>query len=102
MIGTKAPESGGHSRHPYTPSAFNKHLKRGFSSATYGRESGGEVRREAGSEGYAEKYRAVVNGGYSKDEPVGQRQGRACTMEAKAFSSTHRNKVCAVGTVRKI
>ena len=29
-------------------------------------------------------------------------QGRACTMEAKAFSSTHRNKVCAVGTVRKI
>src|SRR6516165_3626341 len=76
MIGTKAPESGGHSRHPYTPSAFNKHLKRGFSSATYGRESGGEVRREAGSEGYAEKYRAVVNGGYSKDEPVGQRWGK--------------------------
>src|SRR6516165_249755 len=29
-------------------------------------------------------------------------QGRTCTMEAKAFSSTHRNKVCAVGTVRKI
>src|SRR6516164_6387094 len=29
-----------------------------------------------GSEGYAEKYRAVVNGGYSKDEPVGQRWGK--------------------------
>ena len=29
-------------------------------------------------------------------------QGRACTMEAKAFSSTHRTKVFAVGTVRKI
>jgi hypothetical protein len=29
-------------------------------------------------------------------------QGRACTMEAKAFSSTHRTKVFADGTVRKI
>jgi hypothetical protein len=29
-------------------------------------------------------------------------QGRACTMEAKAFSSTHRIKVFADGTVRKI
>jgi hypothetical protein len=28
--------------------------------------------------------------------------GRACTMEAKAISSTHRNKVFADGTVRKI
>jgi hypothetical protein len=34
-------------------------------------------RREAGSEGYAEKYRSVVNGGYSKDEPVGQTKGGA-------------------------
>src|SRR6266498_4725628 len=31
------------------------------------------ARREAGSEGYAEKYRAVVDEGYLKDEPVGQR-----------------------------
>ena len=38
--------------------------------------AGQGVRREAGSEGYAEKYRAVVNGGYSKDEPVGQRWGK--------------------------
>ena len=29
-------------------------------------------------------------------------QGRACTIEAKAFSSTHRTKVFADGTVRKI
>jgi hypothetical protein len=29
-------------------------------------------------------------------------QGRACTREAKAFSSTHRTKGFAVGTVRKI
>ncbi len=28
-------------------------------------------------------------------------QGRARTMGAKAFSSTHRTKVCADGTVRK-
>jgi hypothetical protein len=28
--------------------------------------------------------------------------GRACTMVAKAFSSTHRTKVFADGTVRKI
>src|SRR5262249_57764168 len=31
------------------------------------------ARREAGSEGYAEKYRAVVDEGYLKDEPVGRR-----------------------------
>jgi len=36
--------------------------------------SGGQgVRREAESEGYAENHRVVVNGGYPKDEPVGQR-----------------------------
>src|SRR5712671_8215498 len=34
------------------------------------------ARREAGSEGYAEKYRAVVDEGYLKDEPVGQRWGK--------------------------
>ena len=51
------------------------------------------ARREAGSEGYAEKYRAVVDEGYLKDEPVGQRW---------AFSYTHRTKVFADGTVRKI
>jgi hypothetical protein len=34
------------------------------------------ARREAGSDGYAEKYRAVVDEGYLKDEPVGQRWGK--------------------------
>jgi hypothetical protein len=55
------------------------------------------------SEGHAENYRAVIDGGCPEDEPVGQRvgQGRACTMEAKAFSFTHRTKVFADGTVGK-
>ena len=59
--------------------------------------------REVGSEGHAEKYRAVVEGatpGRTGRPKVGQ--GRACTMEAKAFSSTHRTKVCADGTAGKI
>ena len=68
------------------------------------RESGGQgVHREMESEGHEEKYRAVIDGGYLDDEPVGQKvgQGRACSMEAKAFSFTHRTKVFAGGTVRK-
>ncbi len=36
--------------------------------------SGGQgAHREVGSEGHEEKYRAVVDGGYPRDEPVGQR-----------------------------
>ena len=50
-----------------------------------------------GSEGYAEKYRAVVDEGYLKDEPVGRRWDKV-----EAFSFTHRTKVFADGTVRKI
>jgi hypothetical protein len=68
------------------------------------RFSGGQgVHREVESEGHEEKYRAVIDGGYPDEEPVGQRwdKGRACTMEAKAFSFTHRTKVFADGTVRK-
>src|SRR3954451_20593241 len=34
------------------------------------------VRREAGSERLAEKYRAVIEGGHLHDEPVGQRWGK--------------------------
>jgi hypothetical protein len=55
------------------------------------KETGGQgVHREVGSEGHEEKYRAVIDGGYPEDEPVGQRWGlgRACTIEAKAFSFT--------------
>jgi hypothetical protein len=66
--------------------------------------SGGQgVHREVESEGHEEKYRAVIDGGYPRRgtgrPKVGQ--GRACTMEAKAFSFTHRTKVFADGTVRK-
>jgi hypothetical protein len=51
-----------------------KHARRTWSrhSPSFG---GQGVRREVESEGYAEKYRAVVEGGYPKDEPVGQRWG---------------------------
>src|SRR5438128_570962 len=39
--------------------------------------SGGQgVHREVESEGLAEKYRVVIDGGYPKDEPVGQRWGK--------------------------
>ena len=34
------------------------------------------VHREVESEGHEEKYRAVINGGYLDDEPVGQRWGK--------------------------
>jgi hypothetical protein len=39
------------------------------------------------SEGFEEKYRAVINGGHPEDEQVGQRlgQGRARTMGTKAL-----------------
>ena len=40
--------------------------------------SGGQgVHREMESEGHAEKYRAVIDGGHPEDEPVGQRRGRS-------------------------
>ena len=39
--------------------------------------SGGQgVHREVESEGHEEKYRAVIDGGYLDDEPVGQRWGK--------------------------
>jgi hypothetical protein len=55
------------------------------------------------SERYAEKYRAVVDGGNPDDEPVGQRWDKVepALMGAKAFSFTHHTKVFADGTVRK-
>ena len=44
------------------------------SEATTQRYSGGQgVHREVESEGHEEKYRAVIDGGYLDDEPVGQR-----------------------------
>jgi hypothetical protein len=54
------------------------------------------------SEGHEEKYRAVIDGAAPKmNRSAKGGQGRACTMEAKAFSFTHRTKVFAGGTVRK-
>jgi len=54
------------------------------------------------SERHEENYRAVIDGGCPEDEPVGQRWGKSsCTMEAKAYSFTHRTKVFADGTVGK-
>ena len=46
----------------------------GGPEATSQRFSGGQgVHREVESEGHEEKSRAVINGGYSDDEPVSQR-----------------------------
>src|SRR3954452_24372573 len=46
----------------------------GRPKATNQQYSGGQgVHREVESEGLEEKYRAVINGGYPDDEPVGQR-----------------------------
>ena len=59
---------------------------------------------EVESEGHAENYRAVVKGGYPTDEPVGQRWGKVepALWGRRRYSSTHRTKVCADGTVEKI
>src|SRR5271155_227661 len=49
----------------------------GGPEATAGSDSGGQgVHREVESEGHAEQYRAVIDGGYPEDEPVGQRWGK--------------------------
>ena len=49
----------------------------GGPAATLSPYSGGQgVPREGESEGHEEKYRAVIEGGYSDDEPVGQRWGK--------------------------
>ena len=68
------------------------------------RFGGQGVHREVGSGGFAEKYRAVIDGGHPDDEPVGQRWDlvEPAVLGAKAFSFTHRTKVFADGTVRKI
>jgi len=68
------------------------------------RFSGGQgVHREMESEGHEEKYRAVIDGGYPEDEPVGQRWGKVepALWRRRRFSSAHRTKVFADGTVRK-
>src|SRR5271166_4017106 len=67
--------------------------------------TGGQgVRSDLESEGHEEKYRAVVNGGHPEDEQVGQRWGKVepALWGRRHFSFTHRTKVFAGGTIRKI
>ena len=66
--------------------------------------SGGQgVHREVESEGHEEKYRAVIDGGYPEDEPVGQRWGKVepALWRRRRYSFTHRTKVFVDCTVRK-
>jgi hypothetical protein len=44
----------------------------GNASLAFRKEGGQGVPRERESEGFAEKHRAVIDGGYPEDEPVGQ------------------------------
>jgi hypothetical protein len=76
----------------------------GRSEAAISQYSGGQgVHREVESEGHEEKCRAVVDGGYPEDEPVGQRWGKVepALWRRRRFSFTHRTKVFADGTVWK-
>lgn len=69
------------------------------------RRPGGQgVRSDPESEGFEEKYRAVINGGYPDDEQVGQRWGKveSALSGRRRYSFTHRTKVFADGTIRKI
>jgi len=77
----------------------------GGPEATSLRFSGGQgVHREVESEGLEEKYRAVINGGHPDDEQVGQRWGKVepALWGRRRYSFTHRTKVFAGGTIRKI
>jgi len=55
------------------------------------------------SEGHEEKYRAVIDGGYLGDEPVGQRWDKVepAFQRRRRYSFTHRTKVFADCTVQK-
>ena len=62
------------------------------------------VRSDPESEESEEKYRAVINGGDPDDEQVGQRWGKveSALLGRRRYSFTHRTKVFAGGTIRKI
>src|ERR1700693_993264 len=62
------------------------------------------VRSDPESEESEEKYGAVINGGDPDDEQVGQRWGRVepALWGRRRYSFTHRTKVFAGGTIRKI
>src|SRR5215469_8153074 len=75
----------------------------GGPEATDLRYSGGQgVHREVESEGHEEKYRAVINGGYPGDEPVGQRWERSSQhTNGEGVLIRPPDQVFADGTVRK-
>ena len=67
--------------------------------------AGGQgVRSDPESEGFEEKYRAVIDRGHPEDEQVGQRWGKveSALWGRRRNSFTHRTKVFADGTIRKI
>jgi hypothetical protein len=68
------------------------------------RAFGGQgVRSDPESEGFEEKYRAVIEG-QPTDEQVGQRWDKVepAVRGRRRYSFTHRTKVFAGGTIRKI
>jgi hypothetical protein len=67
--------------------------------------AGGQgVRSDPKSEGFEEKYRAVIEKRGNPDEQVGQRwdQVEPALWGRRRYSFTHRTKVFADGTIRKI
>ena len=84
------------------PQVRDQSINQGGPGVTKPPLDGAVPRREAGSEGYAEKYRVVVDEGYLKDEPVGQRWGKVePALWGEGVLYTHRTKVFADGTVRR-
>lgn len=72
-------------------------------SRRHGISGGQGARREAGSEGFEENHRVVIEGREPKDEPVGQRRGM---VEPALWGRRHRvpprrTKVFAGDTVGK-
>jgi hypothetical protein len=61
---------------PLSPGLGGSYPNSGVIPRGPGKPGGQGAHREVGSEGLEEKYQAVINGGDSKDEPVGQRRGK--------------------------
>src|SRR5580700_3540882 len=73
----RGPEKGGGMEKPKRARKRKRETSQGGPEATARSDSGGQgVHREVESEGHAEKYRAVIDGGPPEDEPVGQRWGK--------------------------
>src|SRR5580658_447247 len=73
----RGPEKGGGMEKPKRARKRKRETSQGGPEATALWFSGGQgVHREVESEGHEEKYRAVIDGGPPRDEPVGQRWGK--------------------------